>query len=219
MKAVVGPTRLFLRLVEEFGDRYAAAKDGPFGHWILPTWSARRSTCWTRAACNPVEIARQYQSQFRHVLVDEFQDINEVQDRLLRLISRETAGDDSRPNLFAVGDVKQSIYRFRLAEPGQFVARLWEVEHERPAAPAADRPQHQLPQPRACPGRGQCDVRPADERRGRPGDRLRRPPRTASQRRLRAGRTRRLHRRAGGGPGVGGAQWGAMGHFWKKRPG
>ena len=124
MRAVAGPTRLFLQLVEEFGDRYAAAKTRIRA---LDFADLERKTL--DLLTGPSPVARFYQSQFRHVLVDEFQDINEVQDRLLRLLSRETAGDGSRPNLFAVGDVKQSIYRFRLAEPRQFVERLEEVEN------------------------------------------------------------------------------------------
>lgn len=61
--------------------------------------------------------------RYAHVLVDEFQDINPVQQAILEAVSRE--GDPARPgNLFAVGDVKQSIYRFRLAEPEIFLERL-----------------------------------------------------------------------------------------------
>ena len=53
------------------------------------------------------------------MLVDEFQDVNPVQDRLVGAVSRPPPG-----NLFVVGDLKQSIYRFRLAEPGIFNARI-----------------------------------------------------------------------------------------------
>lgn len=56
------------------------------------------------------ELAEQY----REILIDEYQDINELQEAILRSI----CGSD---NLFAVGDVKQSIYRFRLAEPQLFL--------------------------------------------------------------------------------------------------
>src|SRR5439155_16304635 len=69
----------------------------------------------------PSSIARLCRAQFRHVLVDEYQDINPVQDAILALASGE-CGSASR-NLFCVGDVKQSIYGFRLAEPGRFIAR------------------------------------------------------------------------------------------------
>ena len=67
-------------------------------------------------------VADRLHHRFRHVLVDEFQDINPIQAEILRLVSTEAA--ESRPNnLFTVGDVKQSIYRFRLGEPELFIAR------------------------------------------------------------------------------------------------
>ena len=56
-------------------------------------------------------------------MVDEFQDINEVQDAILTLLSTECLGRPGQSNLFCVGDVKQSIYRFRLADPARFLAR------------------------------------------------------------------------------------------------
>ncbi|MCB9865745.1 MAG: helicase-exonuclease AddAB subunit AddA [Phycisphaerales bacterium] len=61
--------------------------------------------------------------RFKHVLVDEYQDINPLQAHILAAVSR--AGDDGGVggNLFTVGDVKQSIYRFRLAEPAMFIQR------------------------------------------------------------------------------------------------
>lgn len=71
----------------------------------------------------PSPVARELHRRFAHVLVDEFQDTSPIQEAIIRLASHETAAD--RPgNLFAVGDVKQSIYRFRLAEPRVFVDRL-----------------------------------------------------------------------------------------------
>ncbi len=70
----------------------------------------------------PSEVALRVQDEFAHVLVDEFQDVNPVQEAILRLVSRETHPGHA-DNLFAVGDVKQSIYRFRLAEPEIFRRR------------------------------------------------------------------------------------------------
>ncbi len=67
-------------------------------------------------------VAARMRDRFRHILVDEFQDTNPVQAEILRLLSRE--GEDGRAgNLFSVGDVKQSIYRFRLGEPKLFLDR------------------------------------------------------------------------------------------------
>lgn len=62
------------------------------------------------------EEARQISSQFDAVLVDEYQDTNALQALLYRCLA-----NDSGSNLFFVGDVKQSIYRFRLASPEIFV--------------------------------------------------------------------------------------------------
>jgi len=67
-------------------------------------------------------IAARLRDRFHHVLVDEFQDVNRVQADILRLVSRERQPDQTG-NFFAVGDVKQSIYRFRLAEPQLFLER------------------------------------------------------------------------------------------------
>jgi len=64
--------------------------------------------------------------RFVEVLVDEYQDINPVQDRILTLVSRVEEGEGNR---FLVGDVKQSIYRFRLADP-----RIFQEKHRSFAA-------------------------------------------------------------------------------------
>ncbi len=68
------------------------------------------------------EVARELQEKFAEVLVDEYQDVNLVQDTILKLVSRVEAPEGSC-NLFMVGDVKQSIYRFRLAEPDLFIEK------------------------------------------------------------------------------------------------
>jgi ATP-dependent helicase/nuclease subunit A len=75
-----------------------------------------------RETDGPSELALSLRDRFQHVLVDEYQDTNRVQDRILSLIARPAEGEDP-PNLFVVGDVKQSIYRFRQAEPRVFQNR------------------------------------------------------------------------------------------------
>ena len=65
----------------------------------------------------PTEVGEQITSRYREVLVDEYQDTNEVQNHIFRAVS----GQGQR--LFAVGDVKQSIYRFRLADPTIFLKK------------------------------------------------------------------------------------------------
>lgn len=61
-------------------------------------------------------VAAEYREKFRYIFVDEYQDSNTVQESILKKICRAD-------NLFFVGDVKQSIYRFRLAEPGLFLEK------------------------------------------------------------------------------------------------
>ena len=65
----------------------------------------------------PTELARQISSRYQEIMVDEYQDTNEVQNCIFRAVSRDGQ------NLFTVGDVKQSIYRFRLADPTIFLEK------------------------------------------------------------------------------------------------
>ncbi|GED68841.1 ATP-dependent helicase/nuclease subunit A [Brevibacillus reuszeri] len=68
----------------------------------------------------PSSVSEQLRVQFAEVLVDEYQDINLVQETILQMVSQDgTTGPAA--NRFMVGDVKQSIYRFRLAEPKLFL--------------------------------------------------------------------------------------------------
>ncbi len=63
----------------------------------------------------PTELGRQVADRYVEILVDEYQDTNEVQNAIFQAVSR------NGENLFTVGDVKQSIYRFRLADPTIFL--------------------------------------------------------------------------------------------------
>ncbi|TVY09146.1 helicase-exonuclease AddAB subunit AddA [Paenibacillus cremeus] len=106
-------------LVVEFGERYRKAKlakrlvdFSDLEHFCL------RILCSKEAGPGqliPSDAALEYQEQFVEVLLDEYQDTNRVQEAIVELIARQSPG-----NRFMVGDVKQSIYRFRLAEPGLF---------------------------------------------------------------------------------------------------
>lgn len=68
----------------------------------------------------PTEVARDCRKQFAEVMTDEYQDSNLVQESLLYAVSKE---EDGAYNRFMVGDVKQSIYRFRLARPEIFMEK------------------------------------------------------------------------------------------------
>ena len=69
----------------------------------------------------PGRAAMAYRQYFDEILIDEYQDSNEVQEVLLQMISTE---DEAVYNRFMVGDVKQSIYKFRLARPEIFMDKL-----------------------------------------------------------------------------------------------
>ncbi len=75
---------------------------------------------WDFEQTRPTPIAQSWRNQFRFVFVDEYQDINAAQDKILSSLSRE----GPQANRFLVGDLKQSIYRFRLANPAIFQAYL-----------------------------------------------------------------------------------------------
>ena len=64
----------------------------------------------------PSEIAKKYQKKYEEIAIDEYQDSNLVQEYILNSISREN-------NIFMVGDVKQSIYKFRQARPDLFLEK------------------------------------------------------------------------------------------------
>ena len=68
----------------------------------------------------PSACAGVYQDQYREVMIDEYQDSNLIQEAVLTSVSRIWQG---RNNLFMVGDVKQSIYRFRLSRPELFMEK------------------------------------------------------------------------------------------------
>ncbi len=65
----------------------------------------------------PTELGEQVAARYREILVDEYQDTNEIQNAIFQAVSK------NGQNIFTVGDVKQSIYRFRLADPTIFLGK------------------------------------------------------------------------------------------------
>lgn len=82
----------------------------------------------------PSSVARQFKTKFTEVLVDEYQDTNLVQETILKLISDQ----DGSGNMFMVGDVKQSIYRFRHAEPSLFIDKYKRFAEQKSPAKRID---------------------------------------------------------------------------------
>lgn len=74
----------------------------------------------------PTAVAKKLRQQYAEIMVDEYQDTNPIQERLLQLLLQT----DERPaSFFMVGDIKQSIYRFRMADPTLFLARYKQLPH------------------------------------------------------------------------------------------
>lgn len=106
-------------LVAEFSERFLEAKlernildFSDIEHFSLNLLRCKEDETW-----QPTALALKLKKRYKEVLIDEYQDINNVQETILNLVSRE----NSEPNLFMVGDVKQSIYGFRLADPSLFL--------------------------------------------------------------------------------------------------
>lgn len=104
------------KLTKEFSERYQLEKRkrglvdfSDFEHFTLKLLSDENGT--------PSAIADSYRDRFYEILIDEYQDTNDVQDHIFRLISK------NGENLFLVGDVKQSIYGFRHAKPQIFIEK------------------------------------------------------------------------------------------------
>lgn len=81
----------------------------------------------------PTALAEQVSQRFVEVMVDEYQDVSQVQDTIFRAVS------DGGRRLFLVGDVKQSIYRFRLADPALFTEKFERFADADAAAPGEPR--------------------------------------------------------------------------------
>jgi ATP-dependent helicase/nuclease subunit A len=115
---VRGHMTALLRLAQNFAARFAARKrnDGVLDFHDLEQFALK--LLWDFAADKPAPAAEHWREKLRFVFVDEYQDINAAQDKIIQALSR----DGARANRFLVGDVKQSIYRFRLAEPAIFRA-------------------------------------------------------------------------------------------------
>ncbi len=109
------PTRKLLELAREFATAFAEAKRSRGGVDFTDLEQAALRLLIDDEGL-PTAVAREWRERLDHVFVDECQDINPVQDALIQAVAR----DANEANLFMVGDVKQSIYRFRMAAPELF---------------------------------------------------------------------------------------------------
>lgn len=120
MRLMRDPVTKLIELVKQFGREYSAEKDkmnsadfSDILHRALNLLAVSDGI----GGYIKTDLARELSSHYVEILVDEYQDINEAQDMIFRAISAD------ENNLFTVGDVKQSIYRFRQAMPEIFLRR------------------------------------------------------------------------------------------------
>lgn len=120
MRLLRDPVTKLIELVKQFGREYSAEKDkmnsadfSDILHRALNLLAVSDGI----GGYIKTDLARELSSHYVEILVDEYQDINEAQDMIFRAISAD------ENNLFTVGDVKQSIYRFRQAMPEIFLRR------------------------------------------------------------------------------------------------
>ncbi|MBQ6735518.1 MAG: UvrD-helicase domain-containing protein, partial [Lachnospiraceae bacterium] len=90
-------------------------------HFALQVLTERKEEADGSVSHPPSDAAKALRERFSHIMIDEYQDSSRLQEEILSKISGEEEG---RFNRFMVGDVKQSIYRFRLAMPELFMEKL-----------------------------------------------------------------------------------------------
>lgn len=120
MRLLRDPVTKLIELVKQFGREYSVEKDkmnsadfSDILHRALNLLAVSDGS----GGYIKTDLARELSSHYVEILVDEYQDINEAQDMIFRAISAD------ENNLFTVGDIKQSIYRFRQAMPEIFLRR------------------------------------------------------------------------------------------------
>ena len=77
-------------------------------------------------------IAKELSEYYKVVMIDEFQDVNDTQNLIFRMLSHNGTADTNGDDLFSVGDVKQSIYGFRMANPSIFINTLKNADEYTP---------------------------------------------------------------------------------------
>ncbi|MDP4089809.1 MAG: helicase-exonuclease AddAB subunit AddA, partial [Bacillota bacterium] len=123
LKGMYPVMKALSRIVLEFDSRYSAVKKerslldfNDLEHFCLDILTEVNE----QGEIVPSDVAMAFKEKFEEVLVDEYQDSNSVQETIINMVSRKFS---DRPNVFMVGDVKQSIYRFRQAKPELFLEK------------------------------------------------------------------------------------------------
>ena len=111
-------------LVRLFGSRFEEKKrsQNMIDFSDMEQYALRILTQKTEKGFVPSPVALEYQKQYQEIMIDEYQDSNLIQEAILTSVSTCRSG---RYNIFRVGDVKQSIYRFRLSKPELFLEKFY----------------------------------------------------------------------------------------------
>lgn len=109
VEAIVGLTKEFMEKFSENKKKKSILEFSDFEHFALKILKNEDGTL--------SDTARSYQKKYKEILIDEYQDTSDIQNAIFLAISRDET------NLFMVGDVKQSIYKFRLACPEIFAEK------------------------------------------------------------------------------------------------
>lgn len=109
LKTLIESTKVYMHFFDEHKKAKKIADFSDIAHMALSLLVKETEDGWESTA-----FAKNYSDAFDEILIDEYQDTNAAQDMLFASISKD--------NLFRVGDVKQSIYRFRQADPEIFIS-------------------------------------------------------------------------------------------------
>jgi len=127
LRGAAGDVSCIVKMVKDFSQAYSEAKKqknivdfSDVEHFALRILQAADAA---PGELKPSEIALELRERYQEIMVDEYQDTNEVQEFIVRLIA-----GDGNANTFTVGDVKQSIYGFRSSEPGLFLKKYKSYE-------------------------------------------------------------------------------------------
>ena len=118
-KVTAGVIKELIRLVRKFDKAYIEEKKKR-NVLDISDWAHLALKVLLDEEGKPSAAAKAYKEQFAEIMIDEYQDSNLLQEKILTSISREP---DGQPNIFMVGDVKQSIYKFRQAKPELFIEK------------------------------------------------------------------------------------------------
>lgn len=122
LQNAAGPVGVLIDLTIQFSEAFSAKKreKNLLDYSDLEHFALEILVHHTKEKDERSEAAKELSAHFYEIMIDEYQDSNLVQEKLLNAVSRIEEGQN---NIFMVGDVKQSIYRFRLARPDLFMEK------------------------------------------------------------------------------------------------